>query len=74
MPTNKLRKIIWKGVNTKASEILIMVCICLNMLQMAMAYENSSEQYRIVLDILNLIFTAAFTAEALLKIVAFGFK
>ena len=52
----------------------IMGCIFLNMISMAMHYENSAERYTSTLNIVNYIFTGIFIAECLLKLVAYGFK
>ena len=49
----------------------IMLCIVLNMLQMAIAYEGSSLTYDFVLQIFNYIFTSVFIIEAVLKLIAF---
>lgn len=51
-----------------------MVVIVLNMVQMGMTYEGSSEQYEMGLTIINYIFTGTFIVEMLLKWIAFGFS
>ncbi len=38
---------------------------------MAISFENSSEQYDLALSITNYIFTAVFTIEMVLKLIAF---
>jgi len=53
-------------------DIFIMVCIVLNMFQMAANFEGSSASYNKVLEILNYVFTIIFIAEATLKLIAFG--
>ena len=52
----------------------IMGCIFLNMVSMAMNYENSPEWYNEALTIVNYIFTGIFIAECLLKLLAYGPK
>ena len=50
----------------------IMGCIFLNMISMAMNYENSAPSYNDALTIVNYIFTGIFIAECLLKLLAYG--
>ena len=50
----------------------IMGCIFLNMISMAMNYENSPEWYNEALTIVNYIFTGIFIVECLLKLLAYG--
>ena len=52
----------------------IMGCIFLNMISMAMNYENCAEAYNDVLTIVNYIFTGIFIAECLLKLCAYGLR
>ncbi len=53
-------------------EIFISVIILLNMLQMALLYDNESDAYAQGLDIVNYIFTGVFTAEIILKLIGYG--
>ena len=50
----------------------IMGCILLNLISMAMNFENSSEEYNQALTIVNYIFTGIFIAECVLKLSAYG--
>ena len=50
----------------------IMVIIILNMITMAIGFENSPPAYEELLTILNYIFTGIFIAECLLKLVGLG--
>lgn len=50
----------------------IMICICLNILTMAMDYDGSTIAYVAILDDLNLAFTSVFISEATSKLIAFG--
>jgi hypothetical protein len=51
-----------------------MVCIVLNILTMAMAYEGSKPLYDNTLENINYAFTAVFILESLLKFIALGVK
>lgn len=44
-PTNKIRKFIYEFLKSNKFETIIMICICLNIITMAMAYETSSLKY-----------------------------
>ena len=44
------------------------------MIQMAMVYDGMSDTYFHTLEVINLIFTFIFIAEAVVKIIALGFK
>jgi hypothetical protein len=72
IPKNKFRKKLHSIVTSNYFDIFIMVCIVLNMLQMAIDYEGSSKTYNNVLLYINLLFTAIFTIECILKLIAFG--
>ena len=52
---------------------LIMTIIILNLVTMAMNFENQSDLYNTILDDINLAFTSIFILEAFLKLIAFGF-
>ena len=49
----------------------IMGCIFLNMVSMAMNYENCHENYNQALTIVNYVFTGIFIAECVLKLLAY---
>jgi voltage-dependent calcium channel L type alpha-1D len=49
----------------------IMCCIILNMVQMMINFENSSDLYNEVLTNLNYFFTAVFTLEMICKLIGF---
>jgi len=51
-----------------------MICILLNILSMALTFENQSASYSTILDGVNYFFTTVFFIESSLKIVAMGFK
>ena len=50
----------------------IMGCIFLNMISMAMNFENASDVYNNALTIVNYIFTGVFIGECILKLLAYG--
>lgn len=72
MPAQRWRLKVWKLVTSPTFEAGIIVIIVLNMVQMAMTYEGSSHTIDQFMDITNLIFTACFIVEAILKLFAFG--
>jgi hypothetical protein len=41
---------------------------------MSMSFENSAEEYQIILDNINLAFTSVFIIEAIIKLLGFGIK
>lgn len=53
-------------------DILINFAILMNTVVMAMRYFNMNDLYSNFLDIANYIFTAIFTCEAIIKIIAQG--
>ena len=60
-------------VKTSHLEAFVLLCIILNVISMAMAYEGASEQYNSILKYLNTVFTGVFILEAIIKIIAYGF-
>ena len=53
-------------------DYFIMTCIVLNMLHMAVNFDDSPQTYNLVLEKINYFFTAVFLAECMLKLIAFG--
>jgi len=51
-----------------------MICILLNILSMALTFENQSASYGTILEGVNYFFTTVFFMESSLKIMAMGFK
>jgi len=49
-----------------------MFVILLNMVVMGMNFDNSSEEYNLLLKYTNLCFSGIFFCEAVLKLIAFG--
>jgi len=66
--TRDLRYRLWDLITSTPFDIAIMICIVLNMLQMALDHEGASPQMIMFLRVSNYIFTAIFFVEAVLKI------
>lgn len=73
-PQNKLSLICFKIMKSKIFELFIVFLILLNMIDLAMLYDEASDSYKGVLEKLNLTLTVLFIAEGVLKIIALGFK
>ncbi|EGR31607.1 hypothetical protein IMG5_106200 [Ichthyophthirius multifiliis] len=73
-PDNKYQLLVWSFCENKYLESVIMVFIILNIITMAMVYENQNVQYEYILNTINTFFTSAFIMEALLKIIAYGIR
>ncbi len=54
-------------------EVIIMVCIVLNMFSMCVTFEGENETVSSITDYVNYIFTCIFIFEAVCKLIAFGF-
>eukprot|EP00347_Sterkiella_histriomuscorum_P003601 403363663 len=74
IPKQTWRKRIHRLVGLPQFDVLIMICIILNMIQMACLFEGTSPGYREILDQLNVVFSLIFLIEAILKIIAYGFS
>ena len=55
-------------------EYVIFVLILINTIALAMKYDQQPDNYTKLLDYLNMIFTAVFALEFVLKLAAFRFK
>ena len=73
-PRGKFKIFFFKLIHSKIFEIVIMVCIILNILSMAMVFESMSDSYSSMLNSINLIFTLIFILEFVLKIIALDFQ
>ncbi|CAF0820027.1 unnamed protein product [Didymodactylos carnosus] len=71
---SSLRYRIWQLVVSTYFEYFIMVMIALNTFVLMMKYYKSPSTYNDVLTYLNTTFTALFTIESILKIIAFGLR
>lgn len=74
IPKNRFQYKIWWFVTSQPFEYAIFVLIMLNTVSLAMKFRGEPAIYTHALDILNLIFTAVFALEFVLKIMAFRFK
>ena len=73
-PEDHWRKKFHAFVTNKYVEIVVIICILINMIIMAMNFYNSNDTYQSVLDRINEAFTYVFIVEAIIKIIAFGIQ
>ena len=71
IPKKQWQYKVWWFVTSRPFELGIFVLIILNTLVLALKYDGQPETYDRVLDIANFVFTCIFTAEFVLKIIAF---
>jgi hypothetical protein len=69
-PRGKFRMMFFRLIRSKIFETCIMICIILNIVSMAMAYENMSDEYREAMSYVNLAFTIIFLLEMIVKLIA----
>ncbi|XP_071784403.1 voltage-dependent L-type calcium channel subunit alpha-1D-like isoform X3 [Asterias amurensis] len=74
IPKNSKQLKVWKIVTSRPFEYLIFVLIMMNTIVLAMKYYNQPDNYSEVLDRVNIVFTAIFLVECILKITAFKLK
>ncbi|XP_042565276.1 probable voltage-dependent N-type calcium channel subunit alpha-1B [Clupea harengus] len=74
MPQNKqsYQYKLWKFVVSSPFEYSIMTLIALNTIVLMMKFHDAPKPYEDMLKYLNIIFTALFTLECIIKMVAFG--
>ncbi|KAJ8395885.1 hypothetical protein AAFF_G00027680 [Aldrovandia affinis] len=74
MPQNKqsFQYKMWKFVVSPPFEYSIMTMIALNTIVLMMKFHGAPEMYENMLKYLNILFTALFSLECILKIIAFG--
>ncbi|KAK9532840.1 hypothetical protein VZT92_010206 [Zoarces viviparus] len=74
MPANKqsFQYKMWKFVVSPPFEYAIMTLIALNTVVLMMKFDDAPVLYETMLKNLNIVFTALFTLECILKIIAFG--
>ena len=68
--SNCIRYVCIKIANYRHFDNFIMACIMLNTLLMTMVWFDEPDGKEIVLEILNYIFSAIFTIEAIIKLIA----
>ncbi|XDV51346.1 hypothetical protein PO909_020233 [Leuciscus waleckii] len=71
IPKNPYQYKFWYVVNSTGFEYIMFVLILLNTICLAVQHYGQSEQFSYVMDILNMVFTAVFTVEMVLKLIAF---
>lgn len=69
---NGLKKICYVINESTYFEVVVAIMIVLNMLLMSFYYEGANDQLIFALDTCNLVFSALFTLEAFIKILALG--
>ncbi|NWH64340.1 SCN5A protein, partial [Geococcyx californianus] len=69
-PLNRYQGFLFDIVTCQAFDIVIMILICLNMITMMVETHEQSEMKTNVLNKINILFVAIFTAECVLKLVA----
>ncbi|KAF8781415.1 Voltage-dependent L-type calcium channel subunit like protein [Argiope bruennichi] len=74
IPKHRIQYKVWWFVTSQYFEYSIFVLIMINTLVLAMKYYGQPKEYTFALDVMNMIFTAVFAFEFLLKLVAFKFK
>lgn len=74
IPKNRLQYKVWWLVTSQPFEYVIFILILINTVTLAMKFHGQPEAYTDALDILNMIFTAIFALEFVLKLAAFRFK
>jgi hypothetical protein len=70
--TSTFRKKFNTLCKSRTFDLVIMSFILINMLSMAMSYEEASSSYNNALDIISLICTLVFISEAIIKIIGLG--
>ncbi|XP_053509576.1 calcium channel, voltage-dependent, L type, alpha 1D subunit, a isoform X2 [Ictalurus furcatus] len=71
IPKNPYQYKFWYVVNSTAFEYIMFVLIMLNTICLAVQHYGQSKTFSYVMDILNMVFTAVFTVEMVLKLIAF---
>ncbi|MCI4389945.1 hypothetical protein PGIGA_G00116920 [Pangasianodon gigas] len=71
IPKNPYQYKFWYVVNSTAFEYIMFVLIMLNTICLAVQHYGQSKTFNYVMDILNMVFTAVFTVEMVLKLIAF---
>ena len=72
MPTSWLRRVIFKIVMSQYCEFFIMVVIIANVVFLTLTHANMDNKWQSFLSWSNVVFTAIFTFEGVLKMIAIG--
>lgn len=73
-PKGKLKILVFRLIQSKLFEGIIMVCIILNIISMAMVFDGMSDAYAQGLDYASLAFTFIFVLEFILKVYSLGIQ
>ncbi|XP_076859258.1 calcium channel, voltage-dependent, L type, alpha 1D subunit, a isoform X2 [Brachyhypopomus gauderio] len=71
IPTDPYQYKFWAVVNSTPFEYIMLVLIIVNTLCLAVQHFEQSEAFSHVMDVLNMIFTAVFTVEMVIKLIAY---
>ena len=71
-PTGRLKGFCFNIIETPTFDVIVVIVIILNMVSMAMIYEEAGSQYTLALDTCNLVFSIFFFCEATIKIIGYG--
>jgi len=71
-PSNHYRRSVFKMANHRFFEYFIMGCIIANTIVLATTWYDEPGEVEIITEILNYIFAAIFTIEAIIKLIGFG--
>ncbi|XP_072328588.1 voltage-dependent L-type calcium channel subunit alpha-1D [Scyliorhinus torazame] len=71
IPKNPYQYKFWYVVNSTGFEYIMFLLIILNTLCLAVQHYEQSPFFNYTMDILNMVFTAVFTVEMVLKLIAF---
>ncbi|XP_075562670.1 sodium channel protein type 5 subunit alpha-like [Pelecanus crispus] len=69
-PLNRYQQFLFDTVTCQAFDVVIMILICLNMITMMVETYEQSQTKTNILDKINKLFVAIFTAECVVKLVA----
>ncbi len=72
VPENRFRRKFYLISKSRKFEMFILICILVNIIQMAIQYEDASEEYTNTLENINTAFTAVFLTESIIKLIGFG--
>ncbi|KAJ9469642.1 Muscle calcium channel subunit alpha-1 [Diplonema papillatum] len=73
-PSSLIKRPEFGFVTSSWFEWTITVCILLNVITMAVEHHDSPQEFNDALEVLNVIFITIFALEAVLKLVAMGFR
>jgi voltage-dependent calcium channel L type alpha-1D len=74
IPKHRIQYKVWWFVTSSTFECIIFILILMNTINLSMRFYNQPPFYAETLDVLNLIYTAAFSLEMVFKLAAFRFK